>query len=363
MASTDARRESAADNPVVAANPVHPAGNRAAVFAPNPVLGVTIEARGPGGDDIHMHPGGQGVWLTRMAAELGATPVLCGFAGGETGAVLRHLLDALPGERRLIRTDTASGCYVVDRRGGERSLVSSSLSAPPSRHELDDLFSAACTASLGAGVLAVCNPFPGDSLPIEVYGRLVSDVRENGVPVIVDLSSPRLEGALEGRPDLVKLNDWELAEFVSGPVAAPQQLRDGAELIRARGAGTVLVTRGAEPALVLDERGAWELVPPRFERGSREGCGDSMMGGIAAGYATGLGWRERLILGAAAGAVNFLRHGLGTGSRRSVEEVAERVELRALQPSEVRGVTRTGHGASRTRRDETLPSSTARRGP
>jgi hypothetical protein len=36
------------------------------------------------------------------------------------------------------------------------------------------------------------------------------------------------------------------------------------------------------------------------------------------------------VLGAAAGAVNFLRHGLGTGSRPTVEEIAERVELRPL---------------------------------
>jgi 1-phosphofructokinase len=339
----------------------HP--TRVAVFAPNPVLGVTIEARGSSGDDIHLHPGGQGVWLTRMAAELGADPVLCGLVGGETGDVLRPLLEALPGERRLVRTAGASGCYVVDRRDGERRLVSSSLSPPPSRHELDDLFAVTCTAALDACVLAVCNPFPGDTLPLEVYGRLVSDVRANGVPVIVDLSSPRLESALEGRPDLVKLNDWELAEFVSGPVSEPAQLRAAAERIRARGAATVLVTRAGDPALVLNDEGAWELVPPRFERGSREGCGDSMMGGIAAGYAAGLGWREALVLGAAAGAVNFLRHGLGTGSRRTVEQVAERVELRSLQPAAERGVTRTGHGASPIARADTLPSSTARSGP
>ena len=51
---------------------------------------------------------------------------------------------------------------------------------------------------------------------------------------------------------------------------------------------------------------AWELVPPRFERGSREGCGDSMMGGLAACMAAGLDWEETLRVSAAAGAANFL---------------------------------------------------------
>jgi 1-phosphofructokinase len=72
------------------------------------------------------------------------------------------------------------------------------------------------------------------------------------------------------------------------------------------------------------------LAPPRFERGSREGCGDSMMGALAASLAAGREWEEALRIGAAAGAANFLRHGLGTGARSVVEDLARRVELRPL---------------------------------
>ena len=53
---------------------------RVAVFGPNPLLTVSIETRG-GHDDVHLHPGGQGVWLSRMAGEMGAEPVLCGLLG------------------------------------------------------------------------------------------------------------------------------------------------------------------------------------------------------------------------------------------------------------------------------------------
>jgi 1-phosphofructokinase len=300
---------------------------RVAVFGPSPLLTVAIESRSHAGDDIHLHVGGQGVWVARMAAELGADPILCGFGGGETGALLTALLERLPGERRLTRTSGASGCYVVDRRGGERSLVASQFSAPPSRHEVDDLFSETVAAALESDVLVVCNPFPGDVLPLEVYGALVSDVRANGVPVLVDLSTPRLDSALEGRPDLVKLNDWELAEYVYGPVSEPEQLRAAAQRVRDAGAATVLVTRAAQPAYLLREGGEWLLTPPAFARGAREGCGDSMMGAIAAAWASGRDWRDAMRLGAAAGAANFLRHGLGSGSRGVVEGLLDEVEL------------------------------------
>jgi len=305
--------------------------SRVAVFGPTPLLSITIETKGPeGGDDIHLHAGGQGVWVARMAAELGGNPVLCGFSGGETGLVLRRVLEQLPVELRLVETASPSGAYVHDRRSGEREPIAMGVTGPPGRHELDDLFSIACSTALECDVLALCGAYPGETLPLEVYGNLVSDVRANGTPVLVDLSSPRLDSALEGGPDLVKINDWELAAFVYGPVDTPERMRAAAERLLEKGAGAAIVTRAAEPALVIRDGRAWELVPPRFDRGSREGCGDSMLGGLAAAMAAGQDWEEALRIGAAAGAANFLRHGLGSADRKVVEDLVPRVELREL---------------------------------
>jgi 1-phosphofructokinase len=265
-----------------------------------------------------------------MAAELGAAPVLCGFIGGETGTALRPLLQRLPIELRLVETAASSGSYLHDRRSGERVPIDLSASASPSRHEIDALFSSTVAAALDSSVLALCGPFPSEALPLEIYANLVADVRANGTPVIVDLSPPRLESALEGAPDLVKINDWELARYIEGPVDTPERMRAAAQLLLDAGAGAAIITRAGEPALVLRGEQAWELVPPRFERGSREGCGDSMMGALAACIAAGLEWEETLRIGAAAGAANFLRHGLGTASREVVDDLARKVELRPI---------------------------------
>jgi 1-phosphofructokinase len=304
---------------------------KVAVFGPHPMLSVTVEPlTADGGDDIHVHAAGQGVWVARMAAELGAEPILCGFIGGETGTVLRPLLEEMDVELRLVETAEASGCYLHDRRSGEREPIAQSAAMPPSRHEIDELFSSTVAAALDSGVLAICGPYPSEALPLEIYGNLVADVKANGTPVLVDLSPPRLDSALEGGPDLVKINDWELAKYITGPVDTEERMRAAAQRLLDAGAGAAIVTRAEEPAMVLRGDEAWELVPPRFERGSREGCGDSMMGALAACMAADAGWEEMLRTGAAAGAANFLRHGLGSGSRSVVEDLAQRVELRAL---------------------------------
>ena len=299
------------------------------VFGPHPLLAITIERRGDS-DDVHLHPAGQGVWVARMAGEMGAHTVMCGFIGGETGKVLHPLLDELPGDRRLVGTAAWSGCYVMDRRSGEREPIAFAWSAPPTRHELDDLVSLTTTAGLTSQVLVVCGPVPQESLPLETFSKLVADARTGDTRSIVDLSPPRLNSALEGEPDIVKLNDWQLAEYVEGPVGKSEEMRAGAESVLAAGARTVMVTRGGDPALILTHDRAWELTPPRFEEGAPEGSGDSMVGAMAAMLAQGRSLEDALRWGAAAGAANFLRHGLGTGSHTVVEDLLSRVELREL---------------------------------
>jgi 1-phosphofructokinase len=299
------------------------------VFGPDPLLGITIEAGGEG-DELHVHPAGQGVWVASMAAELGAAPVLCCLLGGETGETLRGLLAATAIEVRVTSFAGSSGSYVVDRRQGERRLVASSARPAPQRHEVDDLVVGTYAAALDSRVLVVCNPFPAEGLREAVYETLLADLSESGAAVIVDLSSPRLERTLPYGPYLVKLNDWELAEYVHGPVDGYRALA-AARALQDAGARTVAVTRAGDPTLVLGEDGApYEIVPPRLPRGFREGCGDTMTGGIAAGLAQGLSLSEALVLGTAAGSGNFLRHGLGTGRRAAVHELVPHVQVRPL---------------------------------
>src|SRR5215212_113379 len=147
-----------------------PASGKVAVFGPHPMLSITVEA-------------------------------LTSDGGDETGAVLRPLLEQIDVELRLVETGAESGCYMHDRRSGEREPIAQAASLPPSRHEIDELFSSTVAAAIDCGVLALCGPYPGEALPLEVYGDLVANVKANGTRVVVDLSPPRLDSALEGGPD------------------------------------------------------------------------------------------------------------------------------------------------------------------
>lgn len=306
---------------------------RLAVFGPSPLLTVTIE---PGADrpEVHLHAGGQGFWVARLAATLGVDVVLCSALGGEPGRVLHALIEPEPLTLRAAEAGTPNGVYVHDRRGGSRTEIVSVESRPLARHAADELYGMALGAGLDADLMLVTGCQPGDMIDPDVYRRLVADLHANGKRALADLTGPPLHAALEGGVELVRLNDEELVlEGFAASDALPD-LVEGARRLRAAGARNVIVSRAAEPALLIaDGEHSFELAGPAFESLDRHGTGDSMLAATGVGLARGMSMIEALRLGMAAGALNATRRGLGTGTREEIERLATHVRIRPSLPA------------------------------
>ncbi len=304
---------------------------RVAVFAPSPVLTVTVE-RGSDRPEVHLHPGGQGFWVARMAANLDADVVLCCGLGGEPGRVLWGLMETEPLTVRAADALTPNGVYVHDRRSGERIEIVSAESRPLGRHAADELYGIALAAALDADVTLVTGIQPDDIIEADVYRRLMTDLRLNDKLVMADVTGPPLAATVEGGVELLKLSSDEM---VRERLAASHELADiaaGARALQAAGARRVLITRGPAPAiLVVDSESPTllELSTPVFEALDYRGAGDSMFAAIGVGLARGMTMRQSVRLGMAAGALNVTRRGLGTGTREEIERLAAHVTIRA----------------------------------
>ncbi|MGE2714434.1 1-phosphofructokinase family hexose kinase [Mycolicibacterium litorale] len=308
------------------------------VFAPLPVLTVTVEDRS-GAADIHVHAGGQGVWQSRMMSSLGVPVVLCSALGGETGDVLGHLLPIPDVTLRTVTVSARNGSYVHDRRSGSREIVAEAAGTPLDRHELDSLYELTLTEGLTHGRVLLSGPQEDNVVPADLYRRLSTDLGANGCKVAADLSGERLEAVLAGKPDLIKVSHEELLDDGRAKSEDAEDLVTAMRSMRDEGAGTIVVSRaGSAPALaLLDDRESdgdgtrggdvVEICMPTLEPADSAGAGDSMTAGIVAALAGGLPLRRALQIGAACGALNVVRHGLGTGGSRAVETLAERVEL------------------------------------
>lgn len=300
------------------------------IFAPSPVLEITVEEHTDVGD-VHVHAGGQGVWQARMLLSLGRDVELCAALSGETGRVLGHLLEeegiAVVGLRRAAR----GGVHVHDRRDGQRVPIIESGGDALTRHEQDELYGLTLRTGLDARLVILSGPHGDGIVPADFYRRLAADLRTGGVRVVVDLAGERLDAALAGGVAVAKVSDEELR--ADGRIARTGDLD---EIVRAMrvlhdaGAEVVVVTRAEESALLLEDGAVHEIVAPKMEVVDSAGAGDSFVGAFCAVLADGGSMRDAALLGAAAGAQNVTRHGLGTGEAATIERLRDLVTIRPL---------------------------------
>jgi 1-phosphofructokinase len=299
------------------------------VFAPALFLTVTLERRGDA-DELHLHAGGQGLWIARMLATLDIDVVLCGPFGGETGLVARTLVAGEGIRVDAVEVESWSGAYVHDRRDGDRIVVAEVPPQALSRHELDELYGAAVVTALEQPVCVLGGPHDPSPVPADVYRRLAKDLRSDDRRVIADLSGDPLEAALSGGIDVLKVSHEELVRDGHATGESLEELVDAGRDLQRRGAAHVVVSRAAEPALLLAEDEAYEIDTPSLEPADSAGAGDSMTAGIAAGLVEKLGVVDAVRLGAAAGTLNATRHGKGSGHRDQVERLASQIVVRPL---------------------------------
>ncbi|MGC2372392.1 MAG: PfkB family carbohydrate kinase [Solirubrobacteraceae bacterium] len=302
------------------------------VFAPSPMLTITVEAADTPEQEIHLHAGGQGFWVARMAALLGAEVALCCALGGESGAVLRGLIARENVELSSVECAAANGVYIHARHDGEREQLARTESKRLSRHEADELYGLALSAALDAGVALLTGVDPPTVLDSEIYRRLAGDLRDNGVKVIADLAGSSLKAALAGGVDVLKISEEEVLGEALAHSSDVEDLLKALDGLHEAGAETVLISRAEQPALVLDGTGGryLQLTGPRVETLEPRGTGDSMFAALGASLASGQALEPALRLAMAAGCLNATRHGLGTGTHQQIEQLSRHIEIKRL---------------------------------
>jgi ribokinase len=260
--------------------------------------------------------GGKGANQAVAAARLGAAARMVGCRGDdEFGARLRDGLTAegvgVAGLRAVPGVASGLALITVDP-AGENSIA---VAAGANGHAGDAEVAAAFAEPCDVLVLSA-------EIPAPVLGDALRRARAEGVRTVLNLA-PVPDGAaglLAERPDWLVVNEQEAAALAGESPDSAQAVAAG--LAKRLGGGHVVVTLGAEGAVLAGPSGTAAVPGFRVSAVDTVGAGDAFVGALAVALASGMDQAAAVTAACAAGAAAATRRGAQAALPRPADVLA-----------------------------------------
>jgi 1-phosphofructokinase/tagatose 6-phosphate kinase len=289
-------------------------------------------------------PGGKGVNVARVLKTLGAPVIATGFTGGPTGT---RIVDQLTGLSVLcdfvrIREESRTNTAVIDPTTGEQTEINE-RGPKVSEQEAELFVDKLLYLAKGASMCVFAGSLPRE-VDIDIYARLIRELRRLGVSTLVDTDGDPLRRAVRAEPDLVSPNVLEAEELVGHEFNDDEDRIIAVREMVGLGAREAIMTMpdgcfaqmtptepGADPSLYRVH------VPPgAIEPRATVGSGDAFLAGFVSARYAGKPPAECLAYGVACGAESTQHLGAGLVDPERVNRLLGEIQVeRPELPAEV----------------------------
>ena len=269
-----------------------------------------------------LEPGGGGINVSRAIRKLGGASQCVYVAGGCLGDQLHELLDQERITQHVVSSphETRENFMVFDEATQQqyRFVTEGASTAEIAWHQSLTLLSGLIAA--GDYVVASGSLPPG--VPTDYYAQVVKIVQKRGAKAIVDTSGEALQQAVRAGVYLLKPNLGELSTLTSQrAITAPEQEQLAQQLIQQQQAEVVVVSLGAQGAMLVTEVGVTYIAAPTVPKKTTVGAGDSMVAGMVLRLSQDWELIEAVRYGVACGTAATMNHGTQLCRRENVEEL------------------------------------------
>ena len=256
--------------------------------------------------EVHNTAGGKGLNVSRVAAKLGEPVTAMGFTGGFNGQYLESLLTSSRVRCAFthVAGETRSCINCWDLSTG-RSTEYLEPGEPVTSEEVVRFLSDFITVLREADVVTISGSMPL-GVPEELYCELIRRCKAAGVPVLADTSGSRLIAVANEKPTLIKPNEDEILQLTGHSFSGMDEAVSCLKQLCADGLPNVVLSMGAQGALLACREGVFRGVPPKIAPKNTVGCGDSMLAGFALAFARRMSVEEGLRTAIAVSAASAL---------------------------------------------------------
>ena len=237
------------------------------------------------GDLNAIDPGGKGVNVSRALAAFGAKThavLICGDLGSQW---FGKKLNALKIAHHVIKAEgiTRSNITLQEANGTVTKINEPGFEL--TKDVLNELLQTLDGLDLkGSWVVLAGRLNPGAD--VNTYRDLAQFVRDRGAKVAIDGSGPEFRAALAVRPELIKPNQFELAELVGRPLKTIHDVIAAAREVIAGGVEQVLCSLGKDGAILVTSDEVMHCEPEHAASGTPVGAGDILLAIYLGGGAT-----------------------------------------------------------------------------
>lgn len=255
-------------------------------------------------------PGGKGVNVSMTLSNLGRGSVATGFLGGYTGDFIAKELERHHISPRFIEVEGNTRINVKIRCAGDETAINGQ-GPHISDRDIERLIRM-LERTTKSDTVIISGTIPS-TLPKNIYELILARISDNDCNVIVDAEGEILLNCLKYRPFLIKPNRDELANALKIEGDDREALVSGAKELVKRGAQNVIVSLGAEGALLVSKN-----IEPLFVKAPKGivihsvGVGDGMVAGFIDEYLDSQDIIRAFKKGVATGSATAFSEGLAT---------------------------------------------------
>lgn len=251
--------------------------------------------------------GGKGINVSVVLAELGVCSKALGFVAGFTGRAIEEGIADKGVTSDFVHLENGFSRINVKIKSDEETELNGQ-GPVITETDIAKLYSKLDELSEG-DTIVLAGSIP-NSLPADIYEKILAYLAPKNVRAVVDATGKLLMNVLKYKPFLVKPNNHELGEIFGVKLKTYDDIVMYANKLREMGAKNVLVSMAGDGAVLVDEQGnVHSCGVCKGTVVNSVGAGDSMVAGFIAGCEKG-NYDYALKLGTAAGGATAFSMGL-----------------------------------------------------